>query len=335
MTAPNRPPDAGPEDSTLDAGVGIEPGIESGRPPDTKAVLVDFGRLEDEVEQLRERYASAKPFPHIFLDDLLAPDAAQRAIGEFPPLDPAKWNRYLHANERKFSNTDPETWKPPLRSVLDELQSPKFVTFLSRLTGIEHLLIDESLEGGGLHQSVAGGFLNIHADFTVHPRHRNWRRRVNLLLYLNEGWHPEYGGDLELWSTDMARCEAVVSPIGNRAVIFTTDADSFHGHPEPMHCPPGVARQSLALYYFTAEEHPVVRSTNYRARPGDGAHSLVIFADKHVLRAYDWAKRHLGLSDRSVSRFMGPFDRLRLRRHNDGHPGTPSPDRAEDPGNGS
>ena len=65
------------------------------------------------------------------------------------------------------------------------------------------MCIRDRLEGGGLHQSPAGGFLNIHADFTVHPHHRNWQRRANLLLYLNDDWKPEYGGDLELWTKDM------------------------------------------------------------------------------------------------------------------------------------
>lgn len=334
MTMPKVPSGTEPQYATLPSGNGNGNG-HAPTPHGGQSVIVDFGRLEGEVGQLRGRYRDAKPFPHIVLDNLLAPDAAERAISEFPPLDPAKWNRYLHANERKFSNTNPETWKPMLRSVLDELQSPRFVTFLSELTGIEDLMIDDSLEGGGLHQSVAGGFLNIHADFTVHPRHRNWRRRVNLLLYLNEDWRPEYGGDLEFWSTDMARCEAVVAPVGNRAVIFTTDADSFHGHPEPMSCPPGVARQSLALYYFTTEDHPLVRSTDYRARPGDGARSVVIYFDKHALRAYDWAKRHLGLSDRSISRFLGPVDRLRLRRHRAGRHGSARDSAAEDRHQGS
>ena len=39
-------------------------------------------------------------------------------------------------------------------------------------------------------------FSDVHADFTVHPHHRTWQRRANLLLYLNEDWKPEYGGDL-------------------------------------------------------------------------------------------------------------------------------------------
>ncbi len=155
---------------------------------------------------------------------------------------------------------------------------------MSRLIGVDGLIADPSLEGGGLHQSTTGGFLNIHADFTVHPHNRKWQRRANILLYLNDDWKPEYGGDLELWSADMKECVEKVAPVANRVLIFTTDGTSFHGHPEPMPCPEGVARRSLALYYFTLEEDPVVRSTEYRARPGDGFHSVMIYADKQLLR---------------------------------------------------
>lgn len=286
----------------------------SSQAPEVHAGALDFDSLERELGQLHERYRAASPFPHIVLDGFLSEQAAEPVIESFPALDPEQWNSFLHANERKFSNTEPSTWPAPLQDLLAELQSDRFVAFLKKLTGIDDLFIDETLEGGGLHQSLAGGFLNVHADFTVHPRHRNWQRRVNLLLYLNEEWPEEYGGSLELWSSDMKRCEQKIAPIGNRAVIFSTDADSFHGHPEPMTCPHGVARQSLALYYFTEETDPMVRSTEYRARPGDGVRSVAIFLDKEVLRAYDWAKRHLGLSDRSAGRLLDRIERLRRRR---------------------
>ncbi|HXY28692.1 MAG TPA: 2OG-Fe(II) oxygenase [Acidimicrobiales bacterium] len=277
--------------------------------------VLDLDRLCAQIQQLSARYQSAQPFPHIVLENFLEEEAARLAIDEFPALNSEEWNSFIHANESKFSNTRPDTWGPTLRAALDVFQSPRFVAFLSQLTGIDDLLVDESLMGGGLHQSVAGGFLNIHADFTVHPSHRTWRRRVNLLLYLNKEWPAAYGGDLELWSTDMKRCEVSVAPVANRAVIFTTAADSFHGHPDPLRCPPGMARQSMALYYFTEEDSPLVRSTEYRARPEDGpVRSTVIYVDKQVLRAYDWTKRRLGISDHSAGRILGRIERLRRPR---------------------
>jgi len=275
--------------------------------------ILDWAGLREETERLQDLYRSASPFPHAVLDDFLEQEVANLAITGFPSLDDQPWNSYVHVNEKKFGHTDPSLWGPALRSVLDELNSPHFVQFLRELTGIDGLFADPSLEGGGLHQSTTGGFLNIHADFTVHPHHRDWRRRVNLILYLNDEWQSEYGGNLELWDTDMKRCRVTVEPIGNRAVIFTTDADSFHGHPEPMRCPPGVARRSLALYYFSVDKNSVVRSTEYRARPGDGLRSILIFADKEVLRAYDWIKRRLGISDSTAFKVLSWLGRLGRR----------------------
>jgi hypothetical protein len=35
-------------------------------------------------------------------------------------------------------------------------------------------------------------------------------------------------------------------------VVFSTDASSYHGHPDPLTTPDGITRKSLALYYYTA-----------------------------------------------------------------------------------
>lgn len=273
---------------------------------------LDLAALRGRLPELSREYQGATPFPHIVLEDFLDPEAAMRGAQEFPAIDP-DWISYVHVNERKWANTQPSTWGPEMQAILAELQSPEFVQFLSELTGIEHLVADETLEGGGLHQSPTGGYLNVHADFTVHPKRRTWLRRVNLLVYFNPAWLAEYGGDLELWSRDMQRMERKISPVLNRAVIFNTDMDSFHGHPEPHTCPPGMARQSLALYYFTEEVAPVVRSTEYRARPGEGLKGVAIYLDKSVLRAYDAVKRRLKINDDTVGRVLKRFDQLRRK----------------------
>jgi len=283
------------------------------RPP--VPAILDFTKLEARLDELSTEYQTATPFPHIILDDVLEPEAIAEALTEFPTYDGEKWISYTHVNERKFGQTDPTTWGPTLQAILEEFNSPRFMTLLERLTGIHGLFPDPTLEGGGLHQSTNGGYLNIHADFTVHPQHRHWQRRVNLLLYLNADWKPEYGGDLELWEKDMSACADKVAPIANRVVIFSTNTDSFHGHPTPMTLPDGVARQSMALYYFTEEDHPLIKSTEYRARPEDaGTKTAMIYADKQLLRAYDFVKRHLGLSDDFASNTLAKIDRFRKNK---------------------
>jgi hypothetical protein len=267
--------------------------------------VIDLDVLEEQLPKLRAAYRSASPFPHIALDGFLLPEVAHSGEDEFPPPDRSHGVNYVHANERKYANPDPTSWGPTLQAIWRELTSARFISFVSELTGIDGLVTDDTLEGAGLHQTQTGGFLNIHADFTVHPHRRHLHRRANLLVYLNEDWPESYGGDLELWSRDMKTREEVIAPIGNRAVIFTTGADTWHGHPEPLRCPPDRARRSLAIYYYTVEDAPVARSTEYRSRPGDGTKSILIYLDNELVRAYDWLKRRVGLSDERTSRLLG------------------------------
>jgi len=68
----------------------------------------------------------------------------------------------------------------------------------------------------------------------------------------------------------MTRCEAKVLPIFNRVMIFGTTDFTYHGHPDPLQCPEGMTRKSLALYYFSngrpPEEISEGHSTIFRPR---------------------------------------------------------------------
>jgi hypothetical protein len=98
-------------------------------------------------------------------------------------------------------------------------------------------------------------------------------------------------------------------------LIFTTSEDSFHGHPDALTCPDDVARRSMALYYFTEEEHAVRKSTNYRARPHEaGIKRAAIAVDRSAVDLYDRAKRKLGISDEHVSGLLERISRLTRRR---------------------
>lgn len=271
--------------------------------------ILNLRALEDRLPTLQQQYQSAQPYGHIVLDDVLTASALEGAYGDFDALDLTDWTNYLHVNERKYANKNPATWGTTLREIHDALSTPRFLAFLTQLTGIAALQPDPSLDGGGLHRSTRGAHLNIHADFTAHHTNQNWRRRVNLLLYLNREWQPDWGGELQLWDRNVSACQAKVAPLGNRIFLFTTDEHSFHGHPEPLNFPEGMARQSMALYYFTEEAHPLVKSTNYRARPGDGAKRLWIYLDKQALAMYDVVKRRFKLSDKAVSNLLGKFSR--------------------------
>jgi hypothetical protein len=280
----------------------------------TELNLVDLARLRSDLDVSAKEYAAADPFPHIVIDDVLWPEAFHAAVAGFPGIEDEFWKGYLHVNETKYCNVHPETWDDSLRNVAREFTSPEFVAYLEELTGIEGLIPDWSMDGGGLHQTMRGGHLNIHADFTTHHVHEHWARRVNILLYLNEEWQDDWGGQLELWDKDMTSCQDRVTPQGNRMLVFSTSFDSFHGHPDGLTCPPEEARRSMALYYFTEEDAPVRRATHYRARPEESrGRRALIAADRVVLDVYDRVKRRLGLTDDAAHRVLGRFHSWRRR----------------------
>jgi Rps23 Pro-64 3,4-dihydroxylase Tpa1-like proline 4-hydroxylase len=288
----------------------VEPSGASPDPAPGASNIFPYARWLSRAPELAAQFESSDPYPYVVLEEFLEPAVAEACVREFPRRDDATWNNYVHVNERKHAKSDQRTFPPTIQAVTHELNSERFLGFVQAISGISGLIADDAFMGGGLHQSGKGGFLNIHADFTGHPHHPRWRRRINLLVYLNPDWEESYGGQLELWDRQMTRCVQRIAPRMNRAVIFQTDADAFHGHPEPMTCPDDFSRRSLALYYFTKERAAFdVRSTEYRARPGDGARAAAIYLDKMVLRGYDKVKRTFGLSDDFASRLLGVLSR--------------------------
>jgi hypothetical protein len=281
----------------------------SARPHAGRGSIFDYDAWEARLPELAKTYRRENPFPHIFLDQFINSNVADEALAQFPSADSGEWIQYRHVSENKLGQNKRDAIPEIHRSIIDEFNSPRFIRFLERMTGIEGLVPDPHLEGGGLHQIRREGFLNLHADFTAHVHQPLWARRVNLLLYLNRDWQDAYGGHLELWDRQMHGCVQKILPVLNRCVVFNTDPDTFHGHPDPLQCPEGQTRKSMALYYYTIEkEPPARRSTEYRARPQDSAvRAAMIYADKKALRMYDFVKRRFGLDDRLVSRILRRF----------------------------
>jgi Rps23 Pro-64 3,4-dihydroxylase Tpa1-like proline 4-hydroxylase len=135
------------------------------------------------------------------------------------------------------------------------MMSPAFVAFVEEATGLRNLESDDSNYWAGLHASGRGAFSSLHRDFAVHPVTRKWHR-VNALLFLNSDWREEYGGDLELWSSDLVACGARIKPDAGTLVIFETNDATLHGIPDPIACPKGRMRLSLAVYYYSDEPWP-------------------------------------------------------------------------------
>jgi len=241
-----------------------------------------------------EEYNKADPFPHIVLDGILPDELIQKILADFPSAsrengDKDKVFHIGYGGDHK-RQVMPEDCARFSRELFLFFNSRPMLQFLEGLTGIDSLLPDPYFTGGGYHEITKGGRLGVHADFRINPQ-LHVQRRLNMLIYLNPEWNDDWKGQLELWSRDMKQCVQKVSPLLNRCVVFNTEADTWHGHPDPLEVPDGVSRKSIALYYYTAsrlvyEETPR-RSTMYVARPGDSARDR---AEARMFRREEYLK---------------------------------------------
>lgn len=218
--------------------------------------------------RLSEEYQVATPFPHIVTDSLLPLSVLQRVLDEFPIREKSEIED-AHSLY-KTGYTLERIKSRYIANLLSALNSAQFLRFLEEMTGIDGLISDPYYQGGGLHETGRGGHLSIHADFNLQKK-LGLLRRLNLILYLNHDWKDEYRGYLELWHRDMSGLAKSVAPIIGRAVVFNTDDDSYHGHPDPLMSPTNVYRRSLALYYYTAPKASLDQirqhSTQFKVRP--------------------------------------------------------------------
>jgi hypothetical protein len=231
---------------------------------------IDYEQMAKRLEVLGGGYQSASPFPHFVIDDFLTSPWPDRIIEEFP--EPTGMEiQFRNEFEVKSASSDWDRMGAATRAVIAELNSGPFIALIEQVTGISGLIPDPHLWGGGLHQIRRGGRLGIHADFNRHERLR-LDRRLNLIIYLNREWQDDWGGELELWDRNMTHRIKSVCPSFNRCVLFATNDFSFHGHPDPLSCPEGVTRKSLALYYYSngrpADDISSSHSTLFQQRPG-------------------------------------------------------------------
>ncbi|TLU73917.1 2OG-Fe(II) oxygenase [Lichenicoccus roseus] len=203
---------------------------------------------EATVLSLRQLFDAASPFPHLVIDGLFDPAMLERVAADYDKLNREDWIKYETANEVKFGTRPNVRLGPGSQAYFDTIHRAKFTGFLSGITGIQALVPDPMLRGGGLHEIPVGGKFKVHVDFTRHVDTKLDNRLV-FITYLNKGWQPEWGGALELWTREA--CTREVVPVFGRSIVFAHTAHSLHGHPAPVATPDGRTRRSVAAYFYT------------------------------------------------------------------------------------
>ncbi len=238
-----------------------------------EGIALNVAEAKDYGAKLNGAYTGAQPFPHVVIDNFLPDALMSEVLAHFPQetlgaeVHYEKGYKGLH--KRQINPNDCDDY---LKNIFSFFNSAPMLQFFESLTSIDGLIPDPYFAGGGLHETKTGGLLGVHADFRINKK-LHLERRINAIIYLNKDWKKEYGGNLELWDAQMTQCLKEIEPIFNRCVVFNTDHDSNHGHPEPLCTPVHITRKSIALYYYTAsmkvyDEYSDHR-THYKPRPKD------------------------------------------------------------------
>ena len=204
-----------------------------------------------------------KEFPNLSIEkieDFLKKDEIDRVVAEVNKLENENADcKFINPSPREHNKFAFEKNLPHnLILLFQELNSPEFIRKLEKLTGIPNIVTGNiSLRGAGVHRIDPGGYLSMHTDFNSYMLGDiKLDRRINLLLYLNENWKEENGGNLILapHPNSENKHASIILPNINRCVIFNTTKQSIHGHPQPT----TRRRQSIAVYYYTKNTRGLV-----------------------------------------------------------------------------
>ena len=224
-----------------------------------------------DLQKLNVNYESY-PFPHTIIDNFLNEDILKKTLSSINSLKTKDAPQaYLGKKNESKKFAFNKKYGAFLGELFKELNSIEFIKAIEKLTGIDNIIKENTtLRGAGIHIIENKGYLQLHTDFNSYvDKGVKLDRRINLLIYMNPEWKPEYNGDLCLCDKEKNVCVKKIMPILNRCVIFNTTNKSVHGHPTPLKVPSKIRRQSIAVYYYT-------KNTNNKTDfEGDPPHSTL------------------------------------------------------------
>lgn len=198
-------------------------------------------------------FHNAQPFHHVVIDNFFKKDFAKKLEKEFLDYHSDKWYKYKNEIEDKRALNNWNIFPNKTYQLFEYLISEKFVNFLSKLVK-KKLYPDPGLHGGGWHIHGQNGNLNPHLDYSIHPK-VGLQRKINIIIYISNNFKECYGGHLGLWSNNAklkqpGDLKKEIRPKFNRAIIFDTTQNSWHGMSRKLRQPKGIYRKSIAIYYL-------------------------------------------------------------------------------------
>jgi Rps23 Pro-64 3,4-dihydroxylase Tpa1-like proline 4-hydroxylase len=233
--------------------------------------MINLDCFEKIKEKLRTEYLLAKPFPHLIIDNFCDTKKIEALYDGIPELN-NKSRDYIFA-KNKFEKSNYRELGAEFNELYTDLSSQRMNNFLSFIAN-EEVFVDPDNHGGGLHQGKKNSFLDMHLDFNYHPLKKGWYRNMNLLLYLNKDWEPEYKGQLKLLDRRTGE-QKEIEVLFNRMVIQQTRNYTLHGY-DQTNFPENKHRTSIATYAYTIHKQLIEkpRTTDWFVKKGQPIKSM-------------------------------------------------------------
>ena len=91
-----------------------------------------------------------------------------------------------------------------ISKVIKYFHSDEFTKEISKVTGVDELVTDESRKWSGMRVMLSDSYQLIHSDARSHPDRDGLRKELTCLMYFNEDYNKESDeGCLEIWNDDM------------------------------------------------------------------------------------------------------------------------------------
>ena len=187
------------------------------------------------------------PFRWWRLNDVADERSILDAYASVPTSDWPRWVRYSNEIENAKRTTREVKLSFPIDHLSGHLAGSEVKRHLSAISGVSPLLNDPELYGAGLHVIDPGGWLQVHGDYELHPCLEGYERRLNLILWLNPTWEPEWGGSLLLCDGMGKRIKSFL-PTPGEAILFEGGPIAFHGTEQTADDAP--PRVTMAMYYL-------------------------------------------------------------------------------------
>lgn len=252
--------------------------------------MINFDKLEQNKEKLREQYLTAIPFPYLIIDDFCDTEKTSQMLDLIPELE-NKSRDYMFANN-KFEKSNYKELGAVFNEFYEDLKSDRFNDFLSYIA-CENVFVDPKNHGGGLHQGKKNSFLDMHLDFNYHPINKNWYRNMNLLFYLNKDWKKEYKGELKIEDLRSGIKKELEIPF-NRMIIQQCRPYSLHGY-DMTSFPEGKNRTSIATYAYTIHKNILETPRTTDWFPNKDSSAFKKFAAKHYNTAVQLKNKFFGI----------------------------------------